>query len=216
MIPHRGSRPIERSAGGGIVIGVLRTVKLFLTPGWVFVHLFVGAAAIVMVQLGRWQLRVSHAKHFDLQNFGYAFQWWAFSGFAVFFWLRLMRDKVRDDRAPAATGTGLAERAVPVGPTELVSVPEAGRAPITYRGYLMPQSATNPDRHGDHLRASYNDYLWQLALADSAGRSPAGSIAAGSIVDELTPAESVPPEPVGTEIPPARAEIDPSPTDQPG
>ena len=39
------------------------------------------ALVVTMVLLGRWQLTVSEHKHFGLQNFGYALQWWAFSAF---------------------------------------------------------------------------------------------------------------------------------------
>ena len=65
--------------------------------------MLVWAAAVTMVLLGRWQLTVSNRKHFDLQNFGYALQWWAFSVFAVLFWLRVMRDVRRPPDAPART-----------------------------------------------------------------------------------------------------------------
>jgi DNA-binding transcriptional regulator of glucitol operon len=77
------------------VVAVPRTYKTYLTPRWIGLHLLVWAAAVAMVFLGRWQLQVSNEKHFDLQNFGYAFQWWAFSGFAIFLWAKALRDGVR-------------------------------------------------------------------------------------------------------------------------
>ena len=51
--------------------------KIFLKPRWLALHLFIAAIAVAMVLLGRWQLHVSNTKHFDLQNFGYAVQWFA-------------------------------------------------------------------------------------------------------------------------------------------
>lgn len=155
---------------------VRRTATRFLTPGWVGFTLFGWAAAVTMVLLGRWQLRVSNSKHFDLQNFGYTLQWWAFSLFAVLIWAKSVRDTVRGRAAGASTGGALvlhggqSAAVVHVGPAELMTQPdEPGAVPVVYRGYLTPQSSTSPARSdGDPVREAYNDYLWQLALADSA------------------------------------------------
>jgi hypothetical protein len=149
-----------------------------MTPRWVAAHVLVWAAVVTMVLLGRWQLTVSDRKHFDWQNFGYALQWWAFSIFTVLFWLRVMRDT---RRPPAASTSGaqlvlrsgeldLAHGAARVGPGYLAAPDgEPGSAPVVYRGYVMPNSATTPVRsEGDGYHGAYNDYLWQLALADSA------------------------------------------------
>jgi len=157
-------------------------VKLFLTPRWVALHVVVWAAVVTMVLLGRWQLTVSNRKHFDLQNFGYTLQWWAFSAFLVLLWLRIMRDAWRPPNVPAG-GAQLVLRSGQVDRTEgaarvgrgYLSAPggEAGQAPVVYRGYLMPNSATTPARsEGDGYHGAYNDYLWELSLADAAGRAP--------------------------------------------
>jgi hypothetical protein len=153
-------------------------VRPFLTLRWVVAHVLVWALVVTMVLLGRWQLTVSNRKHFDLQNFGYVLQWWAFSLFVVLFWLRVMR---HTRRPPAASGGGgqlvrrsgeldLVRGAPRVGPGYL-AVPDdgSGAAPVVYRGYVAPNSATTPARsEGDGYHGAYNDYLWQLALADSA------------------------------------------------
>lgn len=158
---------------------------MLLAPGWVALHVLVCAAAVAMVLLGRWQLRVSNTKHFDLQNFGYALQWWAFAAFAILLWLRVIRDAWRGGRPPVASTSGqLAVRAGqlgtlssvdsvgPVGPVNLVTHPDKTSAPITYRGYRMPQSTMNLAGVGsDHVQGAYNDYLWQLSLADAAGQA---------------------------------------------
>ena len=78
-------------------------VKFALAPRWLALHLFVVASCVTMVLLGRWQMRVSDSKHFSLQNFGYALQWWGFSVFAVVMWARLLRDAMRQD--DPVTGT---------------------------------------------------------------------------------------------------------------
>jgi hypothetical protein len=132
-----------------------------------------------MVLLGRWQLTVSNEKHFSLQNFGYALQWWAFSAFTLFFWIRLIRDA---RHPPAAAGeTALAVRpdqptqaVEPTysGPADLISQPKsADQAPTVYRGYVVANSAVSPARsNDDRYHAAYNDYLWELNLADAAKR----------------------------------------------
>ncbi len=161
----------------------VRAVRRFLTPGWIAVHLLVAAVVVVMIGLGRWQLRVSDDKHFDLQNFSYTLQWWAFSACALFFWLRVMRDALREPAPNEQTGTSAGGQLVlrggevtrlPAryqGPAAIVSE-TAGGEPVVYRGYVIPESSSNPHRsYGDGYHDAYNDYLWQLSLADSAGGS---------------------------------------------
>jgi len=100
----------------------------------------------------------------------------------VLLWLRIMRDAWRPpvvttsgaelvlrsgqvDRAEGAARVGRGYLSVPSG--------EAGQPPVVYRGYLMPNSATTPARsEGDSYHGAYNDYLWELSLADAAGRAP--------------------------------------------
>jgi DNA-binding transcriptional regulator of glucitol operon len=153
--------------------------KIFLKPRWLALHLFIAAIAVAMVLLGRWQLHVSNAKHFDLQNFGYAVQWWTFSAFAVLLWARIIRDTRRppaskrtESHLVVPTGPSHSDGAAHVGPADLVAFSEdPDEAPVVYRGYVPPQSATTtPHSEGDRFHASYNDYLWQLALADTSGQ----------------------------------------------
>ena len=67
----------------------------FLAPRWLALHVVVLAAGVTMVLLGRWQWHVAHVRHGDIQNYAYAFQWWAFTGFALAMWVRVMRDATR-------------------------------------------------------------------------------------------------------------------------
>ena len=68
-------------------------------------------------------------KHFSLQNFGYAIQWWLFSVFAVVFWGRLMRDQL-------AAADEMPEPEQPVD------------QPVAYRRYVMPTVAGRAGRPG--------------------------------------------------------------------
>ncbi len=175
--------------------------RTFFAPRWLGLHVFILVISVAMVLLGRWQLDVSNSKHFDLQNFGYAFQWWAFSLFALLLWVRIIRDARRPPneritnrivvRARGGSGSGgrmpdgqdpstlrdrsdgqdLSDGAAYVGPADLLTWSgDPNQAPVAYRGYVMPQSETTlAPSDGDRYHASYNDYLWQLGLTDSAG-----------------------------------------------
>jgi DNA-binding transcriptional regulator of glucitol operon len=132
---------------------VLRRISFALRPGWLVFHLVIVAAVVTMILLGRWQLRVSDEKHFSIQNFGYAIQWWLFSAFALFLWWRVVRDAYRR-RAAAADATGIT--AAEPEPTPPSAVP--------YRRYVMP---TTPAPSDDPVIAAYNDYLAQLAAKDA-------------------------------------------------
>jgi DNA-binding transcriptional regulator of glucitol operon len=126
-------------------------------PRWVVGHVLVLAAMVTMVLLGRWQLLVSDRKHFDLQNFGYALQWWAFTVFALLFWLKILHDHAAGRAAPES---GPASQAASQG-----AEPEAEpQQQETYRRYVMPTS--NPAMETDPEVARYNAYLASLAERD--------------------------------------------------
>jgi DNA-binding transcriptional regulator of glucitol operon len=131
---------------------VARSYRFARTPRWVAGHVLVLAAAVTMGFLGHWQLDVSNAKHFALQNFGYALQWWAFAGFALVLWIKIIRD---------VAGTSKAARAA-----ESRVETEAGaqaEPPVAYRRYVPPTVAAPA---GDADLDAYNAYLRHLAAKD--------------------------------------------------
>jgi DNA-binding transcriptional regulator of glucitol operon len=130
----------------------VRRFRFAIRPGWVALHLLCLALIITMVLLGRWQLIVSDEKHFSLQNFGYAIQWWLFSVFVAFMWTRVMRDRLHREAVPV-------ERPG--------SEPAAPEAPVAYRRYVMPSLQTQPAPTSDPALAAYNDYLAKLATRDA-------------------------------------------------
>jgi hypothetical protein len=103
-------------------------VRTLLMPKWLAGHVLVLVLCVTMVLLGRWQLDVSNSKHFDLQNFGYAFQWWAFTIFALVMWIRVLRDVGRRDLKVEARDAADRAAALPGG--------------VTYLRYLMPQNSS--------------------------------------------------------------------------
>jgi DNA-binding transcriptional regulator of glucitol operon len=137
--------------------------RFAVRPGWLAVHLFTVVVAVTMVLLGRWQLDVSNSKHFSLQNFGYAIQWWLFTACGVVFWGRLMRDQARAgaERGEAGEAT---EPAAPGQPGEPAEREEQPQAPVAYRRYVMPTVQNEP---ADSVHAAYNDYLAALAARDT-------------------------------------------------
>jgi TRAP-type C4-dicarboxylate transport system permease small subunit len=119
-----------------------RLVRAFLTPKWLAAHLLLIVACAAMIRLGIWQWHVGGLPRGDVRNYAYAVQWWAFTGFAVFFWARLIRDaRLRD---------------VPAPPVQ----EEPSQA--QYRRYTMPQSQEITDSAADPERARYNAYLRSL------------------------------------------------------
>ena len=119
----------------------MRRARVLLAPRWLALHVVVIAACVTMVLLGRWQWRVAHVHHGSVQNYAYAFQWWAFTLFALFMWVRVMRDAL--NRQP-------------------VKPPPARITPthVTYRRYVM--HTDRPDITDPEL-AAYNAYLAELA-----------------------------------------------------
>lgn len=120
-----------------------RSYRFVWRPAWLAGHVLVLAAAVAMVLLGRWQLNVSDSKGFDLQNFGYALQWWAFSITGVVVWARVIRDRAKPKSQPSQ-------------PPEPEPAPQQ---PVAYRRYVMPTAVDSSD---DPELARYNDYLRSL------------------------------------------------------
>ena len=142
---------------------VVRRFGFLFGLRWLALHVVVVAACVTMILLGRWQWRVAHVHHGSIQNYSYAFQWWAFTVFAVFMWLRLVHDAApRAMAARSTTDEGRPERAGDATPTD--SKP----AEVPYRRYVMPSSATSPPVSADAEHAAYNAYLARLAAQSSA------------------------------------------------
>ena len=78
-----------------------------LQPRWLCWHAFVLAAAAGMTWLGLWQLR--RAESGNELSWAYTFEWPLFAGFALYFWVRSLRDELRphasgSDPGPAGAG----------------------------------------------------------------------------------------------------------------
>lgn len=119
-----------------------------LRPKWLLLHVVALAACAAMLWLGHWQWRAAIRHHGDLRNYAYALQWWAFVGFTVLMWFRVVTDHLRADPAGVAAD----------------EVPPAAAPASRYRGYTPPPSS--PAEETDPERRRLNDYLAQLSAAD--------------------------------------------------
>lgn len=143
------------------------TLRL-LHPKWLVLHVLTVAASYIMILLGRWQWRVAHQHHGDIRYYAYAFQWWAFVGFALLMWYRIILDyrrKVIADQEPAKE----------------LPAPE----PRRYLAYTPP--ATRPVET-DPERLRFNAYLADLHAADPPVGQP---LPANQLMpaDQLLPAD---------------------------
>lgn len=141
---------------------MVRRFGFVFAPRWLALHVVVLAACVGMVLLGRWQWRVAHVHHGSIQNYAYAFQWWIFSAFAIFMWLRVIRDAVPKASGPA-DDAGLTSVAADEATPATSEPPE-----VAYRRYVMPSSTTSPPVAVDAEHAAYNAYLARLAGQASA------------------------------------------------
>jgi hypothetical protein len=150
-------------------VATSRALQL-LHPKWLPLHLFTVAACVAMVLLGRWQLRVAHQHHGDIRYYAYAFQWWAFTAFALAMWGRIMLDYLH---RPAAESAGSAtDPSRPGQPT----------GPDPSPGYLAYRPPTVPAADPDPERARFNAYLAELnakSLAESKLQKPSNAGAKG-------------------------------------
>ncbi|MEO6502609.1 MAG: hypothetical protein ABIQ09_11930 [Jatrophihabitantaceae bacterium] len=69
-----------------------------LQPKWLLLHVITLAVCGAMIWLGHWQWRAAIRRGDDLRNYAYALQWWAFVGFTMLMWFRIVHDHLRPDR----------------------------------------------------------------------------------------------------------------------
>jgi hypothetical protein len=77
-----------------------RRWRFLYSPRWLGWHLLVVASVIGMLWLGDWQLRRAEAG--NPLSWAYTFEWPLFAIFAVFFWIKTIRDEAHpgDKTAP--------------------------------------------------------------------------------------------------------------------
>jgi DNA-binding transcriptional regulator of glucitol operon len=78
--------------------------RVLLRPRWLAWHLFVTLATAGMIFLGEWQLH--RALSGNELSWAYTFEWPLFAIFAVFFWVKSVRDELRPAQAPDKSQQG--------------------------------------------------------------------------------------------------------------
>ncbi len=92
---------------------------ILLRPRWLAWHSFVIIAAVGMLFLGDWQLH--RAESGNELSWAYTFEWPLFSAFTVYFWIKSLRDELREHSAAAGTSKPGAAEAVATTPTAAAS-----------------------------------------------------------------------------------------------
>ncbi len=120
-----------------------------LSPKWLLLHVVTLGLCYGMIWLGQWQWHAAIRHHGEIRNYAYAFQWWAFVGFTLLMWFRIVTDHLR-----SAADAG-ADRPEPAAPAD------------RYVGYTPP--AARPELETDPERLRFNAYLAQLHTTDREG-----------------------------------------------
>ncbi len=84
--------------------------RRLLSGKWLALHVLLVVCLVSFSLLGKWQLTRAESVDGTIRNFAYALQWWIFAGFAVFFWWKMLKSDLAEDRgetgtsAPASSG----------------------------------------------------------------------------------------------------------------
>ena len=130
---------------------------ILLRPRWLAWHAFAVLATLGMLYLGDWQLH--RAESGNELSWAYTFEWPLFAVFGVYFWIKTLRDELRQQAAAAAgpaaaTGVPAADAiaeaspggtasALPAAAVEAAGAIETGRAAPATRRHAESWDATN-------------------------------------------------------------------------
>jgi hypothetical protein len=88
-------------------------MRMLLRPKWLAWHAVALLVTAGMLYLGAWQLH--RAESGNTLSWAYTFEWPLFAIFAVYFWVKSLRDELRAARAagnPGNAGNGAVDSAV--------------------------------------------------------------------------------------------------------
>lgn len=141
-----------------------RSVRRFLTLRWFGLHAAMVVTFAGFLALGWWQFH--RAEGGNALSWGYTFEWPLFAGFVVVFWVKMMRDELREarERAAAALGAGAGPGAgleADAGTAaEPLTLPAGART--RRQGGTGADGAQGPDDEPDEELDAYNAYLARL------------------------------------------------------
>jgi DNA-binding transcriptional regulator of glucitol operon len=155
---------------------------ILLRPRWLAWHSFVVVAAVGMLFLGDWQLH--RAESGNELSWAYTFEWPLFSAFTVYFWIKSLRDELREHSAAAGASKPAVAQAVAAAPVAAAPVAGAAAAPRatpaasasigTTAGEpaaaVQPARTASVDRRADSWDAtSWDATSWAATGTDDAG-----------------------------------------------
>ncbi len=113
--------------------------RFLIKPRWLAWHVFMVLSVWGMLWLGDWQLH--RALDGNPLSWAYTFEWPLFSGFAVVFWAKTIRDEFRIRRGEAVPGSaaarGTADRGLPAAvPAEQLPAEPEDPELSAYNAYL--------------------------------------------------------------------------------
>ena len=143
-------------------------MRRFLTLRWLGLHAAMVVIFAAFLGLGWWQLH--RAEGGNPLSWGYTFEWPLFAGFVVVFWVKIMRDELREARQAQAGTEGGTEAGTGGAGGEAAG--EAGQTAHTSERLTLPAGARRSERdqagppfpveEQDDELAAYNAYLAQL------------------------------------------------------
>lgn len=127
-------------------------MRRFLTLRWFGLHAAMIVIFVSFLALGWWQL--TRAEGGNALSWGYTFEWPLFAGFVVVFWVKMMRDELREARERAAAEQHPGGEPGATSEAEQLTLPAGARA--------RADGPEIPDDEQDEELAAYNAYLAQL------------------------------------------------------
>ena len=118
--------------------------RFLISPKWLGWHVFVLLSVLGMLWLGNWQLR--RAESGNALSWAYTFEWPLFAIFAVYFWVKTIRDEFHP---PAQAKPG-----------EAFALPDG--IPEPPPGILRAAGDGAERAEDDEVLAPYNAYLARL------------------------------------------------------
>ncbi|WP_076819777.1 hypothetical protein [Pseudofrankia asymbiotica] len=126
---------------------------MLFSPGWLLRHALAWSLVVFFVYMGRWQWTKGESSHGTLQNLFYGIEWWIFTAFVLYLWVKMIIEEVRPATPELADGDSEAGTEVAERPTSAVLASLAA----------SPADDEDPD---DAELAAYNSYLAALRERD--------------------------------------------------
>ncbi len=173
-------QPLGQGGAGWVIL---------LRPRWLAWHSFVWIAAVGMLFLGDWQLH--RAESGNELSWAYTFEWPLFSVFTVYFWIKSLRDELREHRAAAPTSEANAAQTVTAVPAAAAALGSSAAA-TPARGATASAAEVEIARAAPvgHRADTWDATSWDATSWDPTGPEAAADRAGKSVdIARATPAD---------------------------